>query len=351
MTQKIYAFPNWNTNPYLNMLYLEARSRGWQVEGRTHYHELMADLPTLSAGDVLHVHWTSPFAEAVKSGTQLRARIDKFDAAMSAAITRGVRLYWTVHNTIAHETDFVAEEVLLAKRLAQRASRIIVLNSNTADVVAEHYALPSDKIVRLPHASYAGIYQAPPARSDARRELGIDLGAHVVGFVGAIRPYKGVGALLRAAEILGDRDPRIAVALAGNTSQWVMREVEAAMPRHVPVHRKHGLLTDSELVLWASACDVLAFPYSKILNSGSMMLAATLGIVCVLPAEPHLVAEYGDQQWIEFFDSDVEDRETSLAGAIERCFTLNRGVRRQAALDFADSYTPYDMAVEFAAAL
>lgn len=346
---RISVFPYWTTNPYLNMLYMEARSQGWRVDGKWRYHELLNELQVLAAGDILHIHWTSPVAENVKDAAELRSRITRLDGALSGARARGVEVFWTVHNTISHDTEYHAEEVELAKVLARRSSRIIVLNSQTAEVVSEYYELPAEKVSRVRHASYRGVYEPSPGRRAARRRIGtIPPGDLVIGIVGGIRPYKGLGDLLRAAGLLAERNPRVSMLLAGGTTAEAMAEIEAAMPGNVTVHRRHGQLTDEEVVTWASACDLFALPYTRILNSGSMLLAATLGVPCVVPGEPHLLAEYGDEQWVEFFDIDATSRVDALAEAIERGLDRQNGARAQAAEQFAASYTMHDMSVDFA---
>lgn len=346
---RISVFPYWTTNPYLNMLYMEARSRGWKVSGKWRYHELVSELAALEPGDIMHLHWTSPVAEHVKNAAEFRARIARLDTALADARARGVNVFWTVHNTISHDTDYHAEEVALAKVLARRASRIVILNSTTAQVAAEYYEIPAEKIRKVRHASYWGVYEPSPGRRAARRRIGtIPPGDLVVGIVGGIRPYKGVGDLVRAVGRVAERNPRVSMLLAGGTTAEAMAEIEAAMPGNVTVHRRHGQLTDEEVVTWASACDLFALPYTRILNSGSMLLAATLGVPCVVPGEPHLLAEYGDERWVEFFDVAAPSRVDALAEAIERGLDRQDGARARAAEEFAVSYTMHDMSVDFA---
>ena len=59
----------------------------------------------------------------------------------------------------------------------------------------------------------------------------------------------------------------------------------------------------------------MVFPYERVLNSGSVLLSATFGRPCILPAEPHLVAEFGGQPWVSFYE--VGDHQAdSLARSI-----------------------------------
>ena len=86
-------------------------------------------------------------------------------------------------------------------------------------------------------------------------------------------------------------------------------------------------------------------PYRKVLNSGSMMLAATFGVPLVLPAEEALLADYGDEPWIRFFDTDRAA--ASIAEILADDWYL-KSEARQAALDFARGRSPVAMSRGYA---
>lgn len=347
---RISVFPNWNTNPYLNMLFLEARGRGWTVTGGTRVGEhLMREIPQLVAGDVLHIQWTSPFEAASKNGREFDRLVDAFEAATRQAKDRGVTVLWTVHNVMSHGSKFFEEEVRLAQVLSDLADRIIILNSHTELAVDGLYALPTHKLVHLPHASYKGIYPPRITRGEVARQLGIPEHLRIMGFVGAIRPYKGVGDFLEAARLVTRDLPQCGVVLAGDTSAWAMREVDEHMLHSAPVFRRHTLLPDDDMSVWMSACDVLVLPYRGILNSGSMMLAASFGVPVVLPRLPHLQAEFGEEAWVRFFVPSEDDTErwANIAEAVQDLIR-SREASVQAAQQFASSYTTLDMARAYA---
>jgi glycosyltransferase involved in cell wall biosynthesis len=250
---------------------------------------------------------------------------------------------------VSHDAKFLRQEVELANALGDVADRIIILNSWTVEAARDRYEIPRSKVVHIPHASYLGVYPPPLSRVEVRSHLGIPDGLQTIGFVGAIRPYKGVGDLLEASRLVAGRRPRCGVVLAGNTSALAMREVDAHMPHNLAVFRRHTVLTDSEIAAWVSASDVMVLPYRGILNSGSMMLAATFGVPVVLPNLDHLVDEFGDQEWITFFEERDEDevRWASIAEAIEMTFD-DRRHKSRAAAEFARAYTPWDMTKAYA---
>ena len=346
---RLNIFPNWNTNPYVNMLYLEPRTRNWRVEGVSYLSGFMKALDTMKHPDVVHIQWTKPFLADVSSQKQYEDRMNEITGALSSAKGRGVKILWTVHNVIAHDTDPIGREVALANLLVALSDRVIILNSHTLSVTSEFYDIPAEKVTVLPHPSYLGVYPTRVSREEVAARLGLPAGLRTMGFIGAIHPYKGVGDFLQAASLVARRNDRCAVILAGDTKPEGMREVDENVPHHLPVIRYHTRIPDADIALGTCACDVLVRPYRRILNSGSMMLAATLGVPVVLPRLDHLVAEYQSQPWVVFFDNpDSEElRPAAIAAAVETAWSQPL-VRRRAAVDFARSYTPFDMSRDFA---
>lgn len=347
MSGKVHVFPAWESNPYLNMLYLGARSEGWRVEGSKGVDALAAAMPDLTRGDVFHIHWTGPVLNPGSSHDDASVALDRFAGILAELHTAGVKIIWTVHNTLAHDAPHPDLEVRLARLLAERADRIIQLNANTREAVSEFYDLPSAKIVTLPHASYAGIYAEPPTSYDARAMLGVPQSARVVGFVGQIRGYKGIPTLLQAVERASSEVDELTLVLAGKTPPEDVAVIDRALPAGVPVFRKYAFISDADIATWFAACDVMVFPYERVLNSGSVLLAATFGRPCILPAEPHLVTEYSAQPWVSFYQTG-DDQAASLASAIVDALEHSAEVRASAEL-FASRYTTRDMAWEYVA--
>lgn len=345
MSGRIHVFPAWEQNPYLNMLYVGARAEGWRIDGSKTVNALAAALPQLADGDLLHVHWTGPVLQPGDTSADAREAFARFADLLERAKESGVRLIWTVHNALAHDAAHPDLEVELARLLADKADHIIQINRSTRQAVFEYYELPLGKLATLRHASYLGIYPDPPSQYAARQRLGIPAAAQVVGFVGQMRGYKGIPTLLRAVESAARTVDDLVLVLAGKTPPEDVGRIERGLPAGVSVVRDHSFVKDEDLGWWFSACDVMVFPYERVLNSGSVLLSSTFGRPCILPAEPHLVAEFGEQPWVTFYDTG-DDRVSALAHAIP--LALSRGEEaRQAALRFASEYTTFEMAWDY----
>ncbi|MDQ7992209.1 MAG: glycosyltransferase, partial [Propionicimonas sp.] len=342
---RLLVFPRWRSNPYLNMLYVGARAEGWTVRGSRKVDELAGALASLEAGDVFHVHWTHPICQSKTTEAAARRALDSFRATVTEAIGRGIRLVWTVHNHLPHSTRYRELELELTAFLAGSAWRIIQLNPHTREAVAEDYDLPGDRLVTLRHASYRGVYPPPPDPLAARARLGVAADAPTLGFVGQIHPYKGILNLLAAADRLADRFPGLTVLLAGRADEAQAAEIAAATPPGVRVVSRLEFVPDEDLGTWFAASDLMVFPYRRVLNSGSLLAAATFARPAVLPAEPHLVAEYGSEPWVSFFDQE-DDPTLALAETIAAALP-GAGAQRASALEFAAAYTTYDMAWDY----
>ncbi|GLJ61150.1 hypothetical protein GCM10017576_12790 [Microbacterium barkeri] len=321
----VLVFPTWPENPYLNLLELAARAAGYRFRGATTHAELLHALPALPRGGVVHVHWTTPLVQEAADEADARDRLRRLLAALRDARRRGVRIIWTLHNRLPHELRFREAEIALYRGLADLADVVHVMAPDTAAVVADVVALDPARIRVIPHPSYEGIYDAGVGRTAARASFDLAERDRAVLFLGQIRPYKGVDALVEAATAAGDD---IVLLLAGVVKEQSEEEVAALLPDGLRAHTQFSFVPDGDLARWFRAADVAVFPYRAILNSGSVHLAATFRVPVVLPDEPHLREQFGDERWVAFFDTArsaasiaelLRDREL-FAGVGERDF-------------------------------
>jgi len=314
-TNRIGVFPAWEDNPYLNYLYLATRSRGSELLNATTFRSGVALLERLVEGDVFHLHWTAPIVQRADSAEEATERVERFRIAVDAARQRGVLLVWTIHNVLPHDGRHLDVEVALCRMLADRADLVHVLSPATAAMTAEHYELPAERTVRIPHPSYQGVYANSARRRSARESFGIGVDDRAVLFFGQMRPYKGLTDLFAAVEGLGEDDARRTVLLlAGRTRDEDLPVIEQHLPTNVRVVRDHSFIADEDVDRWFRAADIAVYPYKAILNSGSLHLAATFGIRALLPDEPHIVDEFEGEDWVRHFDAS--DPQTGIRQAL-----------------------------------
>lgn len=343
---RIVVFPAYRENPFLGMLLGAAERVGAQIVDARTLDELEAALAVRPGETVLHVHWTNPIAQSTNNPIAARRNAHRFRRMVERARQQGARLVWTVHNVLPHNAKHARVERGIHRFLAGAADRVHVMHPDTAALAAAEYALPPDRIRHIPHPSYIGAVPPAADRGAARERLGIGADALAVLFLGQMRAYKGVLDLIDAAgEAAGQRE--LVLLLAGNATADEAAAIAAALAARPQLRavRHLDFVDDAELPGWFAAADAVALPYRHILNSGSLLLAATYGVPVLLPAVPHLVREHGAAAWVTLFDG-----RHGLRRALEEA-RVDDVAARTAALAAAAAWTPDDASAAFLALL
>jgi glycosyltransferase involved in cell wall biosynthesis len=271
------AFSNRRVNPYNHLLYSELVARGVRVD---EYSPARA----LGRYDVVHVHWP----ESVFNASLPEALITTGSllAAVDLLRRRGAKLVWTAHNLGAHERKFPAPEQRFLRAFLAKVDGFIALGASNVSLVRERYPeLAERPAFVVPHHHYGDEYACDLDRSLARRELGLPEDARVFAFVGRIAAYKGLPALLERFAELDDSDPRpLRLLVAGRaTDPATLRRARHLAARDGRVSLWEGHASNLEVGRFVRASDLVVLPYREILNSGSAVLAQSLGRPVLLP--------------------------------------------------------------------
>ncbi|MGO1839883.1 MAG: hypothetical protein ACTH0E_10240 [Candidatus Microbacterium stercoravium] len=343
--RRVFNFPGWHDNPYVQILQSEITRRGYELAGIPDFDRAIAELTSPERRGVIHVQWTSPVTEWAVNAVDARRRTDLFLDALFSAKQWGRAIVWTLHNVLPHDTLYPKTNAYLHARLAELADAIHVLSPHTAELAAPVYALPAEKIVEIPHSSYDGVYGDPVERTAAREAIGVAGTGPAILFFGWIRPYKGLEHLEAATRIATEGGADLQLLLAGRPQGDVAGILDAFENGPVPLTTHLKRILPEDVATWFGAADVLVLPYRAILNSGNMFLAATYSLPIILPDEPHLVDEFGDEAWIRFFDRS--DPDASLAALLADDWYRSRSAR-SAARAFADARPPSRMSAQYA---
>ena len=71
---------------------------------------------------VLHLHWVNRVLHGASGPDDIAARLASFGAVVDRAIAAGVRVVWTVHNVLPHDTPFEAADIELRRMIVDRKS-------------------------------------------------------------------------------------------------------------------------------------------------------------------------------------------------------------------------------------
>jgi glycosyltransferase involved in cell wall biosynthesis len=227
---------------------------------------------------IVHIHWTFGFSRSSRGFAGLFARW-WFEVFLRVARVSGLRVVWTAHNILPHEAVF--DNDLTARRvLASRADAIIALSPHGALEVCELFRV--GKVTVIPHGPLE-ITSSPAGRDGARS--GLDIGPRpCFTFFGQLRPYKGLETLIDAAKILG---PSVAVRIAGRGDATyvanITRMIAAANSAGADIQLDPRWRSDAELADLLAASDVCVFPFTRVDNSSSVLLALTTGLPIIIP--------------------------------------------------------------------
>jgi glycosyltransferase involved in cell wall biosynthesis len=294
---KTLVFPEDKTNPYQRLLYEEIARLG--VEARylpspTSSQTLnLLLLPLwlatlrLRGFRLLHLHWVYLFAPAWVQKVPAGRRFMQawFAACIGVARVLGYRVVWTAHNVLPGSQVFPDD--LAARRWLVRHVDAVVAHS--AATLPALRSLGAHDVHVIQAGSYLGQYPQTIGREEARRRLGIGDGERVVTFVGIIEEYKGVDLLLEALLGLGDAaGPRVVVAGWCRSAELLRRIASLAERAGERAITRFDYVPDDELQVYLRAADVAAFPFRRITNSSSILLACSFGVPPLVPAVPEL---------------------------------------------------------------
>ncbi|MCF8516915.1 MAG: glycosyltransferase family 4 protein, partial [Rhodobacteraceae bacterium] len=286
-TKMVVFWPDYSrSNPYQKLLYGKLRQTAEVVAGDIDAALRVIDTQAAPAANVtFHVHWLNALFKPDAEEATARAAVDGFLTKLEKFVWKGGRLIWTIHNTISHDTAFPELERELSARLAALAHHLHFHSRESVAEVATVFDLPSEKLRISRHGHYIGAYADYVSKDEARHVLGIGMDEDVILFSGQIRRYKGVDDLVTSfRRILAER-PKTRLLLAGRPD---FDPLEGLDPALTEAERARILSTgrfveEGELQLFFRAADIAAYPYQKILTSGSLLLALSFGVPTVIP--------------------------------------------------------------------
>lgn len=182
--------------------------------------------------------------------------------ATAVLLAAGPSVVYTAHNTFERR-----RWALDGARVFAALARHTIVHTN-----ADRQRVRGSVSV-LPHGHYAGVADRarPVSPAAAREALGLSPGLPVVLLFGVLRPDKGLGDLLAAAE----RAPRWQVLVAGKEDGALRAERDTLMRPDLAgrVTVREGFHEIEAVAEFFAAADVVALPYRQVSQSGVLHLA------------------------------------------------------------------------------
>lgn len=282
---------------------------------------------------VIHLHWTHEYLKGRGTGPSRLSRL-RLALQLDWLRRRGVRVVWTIHNIAGHDRPRDPAEMSAQRDTLRRVDAAIAHCAAARAAAIGAWGLTpaeAERIAVVPHGSYAGVHPPGPGRAAARARLGLPAAGPVLLFLGVVRPYKGIEALVGALAALPDPDLRLVIAGEQKDAALgtALAAAAAADPRIV---LRPGYVPDGDVGLLMDAADVVALPFRDILTSGSAILALTFGRPVVAPARGCLPETIPPAAGV-LYDPDAPG---ALAAAIAEALAGDRAAQEAAARAAAD---------------
>ena len=307
MSSTIVHLPFYDNNPYQSALMENLDALGHTTieggGGGTFFGTALRSWKP----DILHFHWLHPYLVGPGRAGTLKRSLTLL-GQLNVLRARGTRIVWTAHNLKSHESADPALERALTRLFIRRCDAVIAhCEAAKAEVVAAFGVRPA-KVWVVPHGNYIGAYPREVTREAARAEFGLAPDELVFGFVGQIRPYKGVLELIEAFEKLQQTtEPPLRLLIAGQPlDDAAGAAISARVKGNAAIRFDAGFVPDERLQFYLGASDVVVFPYRDILTSGAVLLAMSYERACLAPRRG-CIAETLDEKGGFLYDPSAPD--------------------------------------------
>lgn len=300
---RVLAYPAFRTrgrNPYNWLLYTHIAKAGVEV------YECSRARLLAERYDLWHLHWPERVLNA-PNVCRAVLRTAGLLALLRWMRWHGTKVVWTIHNLQAHEARYPRLERWLWRSFTAQVDGHISLSRAGQEVAQERFPpLRNAPGFVIPHGHYRDVYPVRMSQQAAREALGIQSAARVAAFVGQIRPYKNVRALITEFQRLADAD--VILLIAGSPLDSQLRgELCKAARDDARVRLDLRFLSDAEIQVYVSAADMVVLPYREVLNSGSAVLALSLNRPILVPkvvAFAELQASVGEE-WVSMYEGEL----------------------------------------------
>lgn len=198
------------------------------------------------------------------------------------------KVVFTLHDPEAHSGEANRLYDLLVDRCAGKADELILLSEKFRENCINKYGLDSSKVHVIPHGDFS--YYRRIQKNDFK-SIYQKKGCNFL-FFGRISPYKGLGVLARAFEIVQAELPDAALVIAGSGD---FAPFEREFSKLKKVQTLIRWFADEEVGGFFQGDNlVLVLPYLDATQSGVIPIAAEYGIPVVATATGGIVEQVDD---------------------------------------------------------
>lgn len=318
---RVTAWPAFKTkykNPYNWLLYSHMQQQGIQVD------EFSMRQAVTQRYDICHLHWPVETIVRCSSAAAAWGRAILMLRVLDWMRLQGTRIVWTIHDQTPHSVVYPKIARWFQNNLTRRIDGCISLCEASQTLFeASSPSLKARSHAVIPHGHYREVYPKQIGSATAKAQLEIPENESLLLFLGYIDYYKNVPALIRAFKALDE--PDWCLLIAGKVEVPALREEIiqlAAGDDRIRLQLK--FIPDDHLQTYFQAADLVALPFTEILNSGSTLLALSFDRPVLVPHQGALVSlqEAVGSAWMKLYETDLTP--TVLASGLQWAKTQSR---------------------------
>lgn len=315
----VVFIPYYDSNPYQKLLIrsLSKKSVFVYTIFSTSYYPFSLILKVLFhwKPQILHIHWLHHF---LLSDSWVKTFIKSvfFISELVVVKLLGIKIVWTVHNVLSHDSRFIRLELFFTKIISRFCSRIIVHGDYVKSKVIKLYGVDHYVIRVIPHGHYIGYYRNEVSKKQARDLLKLDEREFVFLYFGMIRPYKGVIELIEAFKRLKHTGSRLLIVgkpVNKDIAECVLKECRDDKRVRVVF----DFVPDDEVQIYMNAADIVVLPYRESSTSGSLVLSMSFSKPVIAPSIRSITEILHPRGGIVYDPSD----KCGLVGAMRQALT------------------------------
>ncbi len=279
--ERVYVFPRIERsskyNPYLKLLYESIKEI--PVESVNPLVPKFLFRKFCGEKSLVHYHWLE-FCN-IKEFLILIYKL----SLLFIFVLSGGEVVWTMHNLTPHCKKYKKLNFIIRKWMTSIIKFIILHSENAKPAVTSYYRVPSRMIKIIPHPTYkVTIKDRTESIKKINRIYKIHLKESKPIFImyGRISQYKGI---LEVLKIFIKNEYQLVIAgdTAKESTEYVNTIKELSnKTKNISLINKF-IPIEEEAILFG-ACDSAIFNFSKMLSSGSILLASSYGKEIIAPA-------------------------------------------------------------------
>lgn len=247
--------------------------------------------------DVLHLHWPEYL---MRDSRRIKKTVKQLLFAFLIFKTQvfNIPTIWTVHNDEPHEAGGSLESALF-----ERWGKTVTHKVHLSEWAASHDPFPSERCTVIRHGHYIPVLNQEHSPKNRLHPLGPRL-----LFFGFLRPYKGIENLIEAfGSIRSERpgigaNPSLRIVGKAISVEYGLELGKQAMSC-TTIELTDTFLNNEELEKEIDETDLVILPYSRMYNSGAVLLSLSVGRPVLVPESPtmkELQAEVGSN-WVRMY--------------------------------------------------